>query len=324
MNLTFLTPWRLALLLGPVALLAAYVAVQRRRSRTAVRFTSVDLLASVLPKRAGWQRHIATGLLVGSVALFVVGFAGPARLTRVPKQRATVLLAIDVSGSMVSADVAPSRLVAMEQAASTFVDALPSGVQIGLVTFSSNASLAVPPTSDRAAVLASIASLNAGGATATGDAVDLALKAITDGPKAAGGATPPAAIVLMSDGTPTVGRGEQTPMATLEAAAAAAKATAVTVNTIAFGTATGTVNLQGHTIPVPSDPAAMAKVASSTGGQAFTADSAGKLKSVYAEIGRAVGYDVHRRNVGGWFLGTALLGILLAGAAALVWNQRLV
>jgi Ca-activated chloride channel family protein len=324
MNLSFLTPWRLVLLLGALALLAAYVVVQRRRLKTVVRFTSVDLLASVLPRRPGWQRHVSTAVLLGSLSVLVLGFARPARITRTPKEQATVILAVDVSGSMVSSDVAPSRLVATEEAASTFIRALPTGVQAGLVTFSDTASIVVPPTADRAAMLEAIGGLHAHGGTATGAAVSLALEAVSGTQGASGQPMAPAAIVLMSDGTPTIGQNEQAPMATLEAAASDAKAIGVRVNTIAFGTPNGTVTLQGRTITVPSDPGALAKVAATTGGQAFTAQTTGKLQSVYQEIGRTVGYDVHRRDISGWFLGTAILGLLLAGAAALVWNQRLV
>ncbi len=321
--MTFQDPWRLALLAGPAALLIAYLVVQRALHAVVVRFTSVDLLASVAPRRPGWQRHIPAAALLGALILMVVGFAQPARATRTPRQRATVMLDLDVSGSMVADDVSPSRLAAAQQAARNFVDALPSGVQLGLVSFSTHASVLVSPTPDRTTVRAAIDSLQARGGTATGDALDLSLSALKALPPAADGKAAPAAIVLMSDGTPTIGQGDQSPSQAVEAAAVAAKQAGVPISTIAFGTADGTVDVQGQSVAVPSDPAAMAKIASESGGRTFTARTASELKSVYRTIGRAVGYDVHRHEITVWFIGMALLVAMVAGITALIWNQRL-
>jgi Ca-activated chloride channel family protein len=320
--MTFLASWRLLLLVAPVALLVAYLGVQHSRRRVAIRFTSVDLLASVAPRRSGWQRHIASAALLGALVLLVVGFAQPARVLRTPKQRATVILTLDISGSMISNDVSPSRLAAAEQAARGFVNALPSGVQLGLVSFSSSASVLVPPTSDRSSVLAAINTLQAGGGTATADAIMLSLNTITTVPPGADGKVAPAAVVLMSDGTPTIGRGGLSPTQSLDDATATAKQAGVKVDTIAFGTQDGTVVVQGQTLSVPSDPAAMAQIASATGGETFTAKTADQLKSVYHQIGRVVGYDVHRHEITAWFTGIGFLMVALAGIAALLWTQR--
>jgi Ca-activated chloride channel family protein len=105
---------------------------------------------------------------------------------------------------------------------------------------------------------------------------------------------------------------------------AAAKAAGVKINTIAFGTANGTVTISGEVLPVPADPAAMAQIASATGGHTFTAQTADQLKSVYNEIGRVVGYNVQHRDITAWFIGIALALMMAAAAAALAWNQRLV
>ncbi|HMC52521.1 MAG TPA: VWA domain-containing protein [Acidimicrobiales bacterium] len=322
--MTFLSGSRLLLLAAPLALLAAYLAVQRARRKLVVRFTSVEMLASVAPRRSGWQRHVPAAALLAALALLVVGFAQPARAIRTPRQRATVVLTLDVSGSMVAGDVAPSRLAAAQQAARGFVGALPPGIQLGLVSFASTASVLVPPTSDRTTVVAAIDSLRAAGGTATGDAIYLSLDAINALPVAAGGKKAPAAIVLMSDGTPTVGRAGGSPAATVAAATAAAKQAGVRVNTIAFGTPDGELALGGRTVAVPSDPAAMAQIASDSGGRTFTAKTAGQLKSVYGEIGRVVGYDVHRREITAWFTGIALAFGVLAAVTALIWTQRIV
>jgi len=321
--MTFLASWRLLLLLVPVALLVAYLVAQRSRRKVAVRFTNVDLLASVAPRRSGWQRHLASAALLGALVLLVVGFAQPARVERTPKQRATVILSLDVSGSMVANDVSPTRLAAAEQAARGFVNALPSGVQLGLVSYSGSASVLVTPTADRAAVLAAIDSLQAGGGTATADAIVLSLNTAKSVPVGAGGKVAPAAIVLMSDGTPTIGRGGASPQQSVDDATAAAKQAGVKIDTIAFGTQGGTVTIEGVSIAVPSDPVAMAQIAKATGGQTFTAQSADELKSVYNQIGRVVGYDVHRHEITAWFTGIGLVVAAMAGVASLLWTQRI-
>jgi Ca-activated chloride channel homolog len=321
---TFLSAWRLLLLAAPVGLLVAYLVAQRARRKAALRFSSVELLASVAPRRPGWQRHVPAAVLLGALVLLVVGFAQPTRVERTPRQRATVILALDTSGSMAATDVAPSRLAATEQEARNFVNALPRGVQLGLVSFNQTARMLVLPTADRSTVLGAIDALKVGGGTATGDAIYLALNAITTLPPGADGTKAPAAIVLMSDGTPTVGRADQSPAETVAAAAASAKQAGVHISTIAFGTPDGMVQLQGQMIPVPSDPAAMAQIAAVSGGQSFTAQTAGQLKSVYRQIGRTVGYDVHHHEVTAWFTGLALAIAMLAAIAALVWSQRIV
>jgi Ca-activated chloride channel family protein len=321
---TFLSSWRLVFLAGPAALLIAYLVVQRVRRQAVVRFTSVDMLASVAPRRPGWQRHIPAGAFLAALVLLVIAFAQPAHAMRTPRQRATVILTLDISGSMVANDVAPSRLAAAQQAAKNFVNALPSGVQLGLVAFSTNATVLVAPTSDRTTVVAAINGLQAGGGTATGDAIQLSLSAIAALPPGADGKAAPAAIVLMSDGSPTIGNADESPAEAVASATAAAKQVGVHVNTIAFGTQDGVVTIQGETIPVPSDPAAMARIASQSGGKTFTARTAGELKSVYGAIGRVVGYDVHRHEITAWFTGLALAIAMMAAITALVWNQRLV
>jgi Ca-activated chloride channel family protein len=319
----FLSSWRLVLLIGPAVLLIAYLLAQRARQKAALRFTSVDLLASVAPRRPGWQRHIPAAALLAALVLLVIAFAQPTRTARTPRQRATVILDLDTSGSMAATDVAPSRLAAAEEQARQFVNALPPGVQLGLVSFNDSASMLVPPTSDRSTMLAAIGALRVGGGTATANSIYLSLNAISTIPPGADGKKAPAAIVLMSDGAPTIGYGDQSPADAVVTASAAAKQAGVQVNTIAFGTQTGTVNDQGQLIPVPADPATMAQIASQTGGKSFTAETAGQLKSVYNQIGRVVGYDVHRHEITAWFTGIALVLAMAAAVSALIWSQRI-
>lgn len=317
----FTSPIRLLLLAAPVGLAIAYVWLQRRRRAVTVRFTDVDLLASVAPRRPGWQRHVAPVLLLATLVLLVVGFARPARRVRTPRRQATVVLAVDVSGSMVASDVDPDRLTAAKEAAGAFLDSLPPGVRLGLVSFSTGARIEVAPTTDRASVRSALDGLEAGGGTATGEAIQLALQSAA----AIGGGTSkvPAAVVLMSDGKPTEAAGAAAAARAVDEAVAAAEDAGVKVSTIAFGTDAGVVTVQGETIAVPSDPAAMAAIASATGGQTFTAASAGQLRSVYDDIGRTVGYVTRRLEVTALFTGLGLLAAALAAVAALVWGHRI-
>lgn len=321
--MSFQAPWRLILIVAPVAILITYLIVQKRRQKYAMRFTSVDLLASVAPRRPGWQRHISAALMLIAVLALVVGFAKPERTVKVPKQRGTILLDIDTSGSMAANDVAPTRLAAAQAAAKQFVAKLPPGLKIGLLSFDSTARLLVSPTTDRVPVTAAIDSLQLGGGTATGDAIFQSLDAIKALPKEANNKPAAAAIVLMSDGTPTIGRNGQSPEETVSTATAAAKTAKVPINTIAFGTPNGTVTSQGEVVPVPADPQAMQDIAKNANGKSFTASTVGQLNSVYEQIRRSVGYDSVLRDITAWFTGLGLLLAILTAAAALFWMQRI-
>jgi Ca-activated chloride channel family protein len=256
--------------------------------------------------------------------VLTLAFAQPAMAMRVPKDRATIMLTLDTSASMTSTDVAPSRLAAAEAQATQFVNDLPSGIQVGLVTFDTSARLLVPPTTDRAQLSAAIQSLAVGSGTATGPGLRESLAAIAAVPKGTTGKPTPAAIVLMSDGSPTIGDGDLSPADAADAAAQEAKAQHVPVHTIAFGTSGGVVSVQGQDVPVPYDPQAMARIAQESGGRSFTAQSADELRSIYAQIGRDVAFTVQTRDLTAAFTGVALMTGLLAAAGALVWTQRLV
>jgi Ca-activated chloride channel family protein len=321
--MTFLDSWRLVFLLVPILLAAAYVVRQRQRQKYAMRFSSVELLASVAPKRPGWQRHLPAAGLLAAVVLLVVGVARPAQATKVARERGTVIVALDTSESMGATDVSPNRLDAAKASAKRFVDSLPQGLQVGLLSFDQSTSMVVSPTSDRASVLAGIAQLQLGPGTATGPAISLALQAISALPPAADGTPAPAVIVLMSDGTPTVGTGDLSPEEALTQATTAAKAASVPVNTIAFGTPDGTVTVQGEQHAVPADPQAMAKIAQDTGGQTFDAETADQLAQTYSKIAGTIGYDTQTHEITVWFTAFGLIAAGLAAVAALVWSQRL-
>jgi Ca-activated chloride channel family protein len=319
----FASPLRLFLIVVPVVLLGAYLLAQRSRRKYALRFTSVDLLASVAPRRPGWQRHISAALMLFAVLALVVGLAGPTRKVRVAKQRGTIMLAIDTSGSMSATDVAPNRLAAAEEAARRFVEKLPKGLKVGLLSFDTTARVVASPTLDHKVVLSAINGLAVHGGTATGEAIYQSLAAIAAQPRAAGGKPAAAAIVLMSDGTPTLGRDGQSPQQTVVEATAAAKQARVPVDSIAFGTPGGSIQVQGEVVAVPADPHAMQKIAAGSGGKSFSAVSGSELNSVYDQIRKSVGYDTVPRDMTDWFLGLGLVMLILTSGAALVWNQRL-
>jgi Ca-activated chloride channel homolog len=322
--MTFLSGWRLVLLLAPLALLVAYVLVQRRRHAQVLRFTSVDLLDSVAPKRSAWRRHVPAVATLLSLVVLTLAFAQPAMTIKTAKERATIILTLDTSASMSATDVSPSRLEAMEEQARTFVKNLPKGIQIGLVTFNSDASLVVPPSTDTAPVLDALDNLSVGGGTNAAGGITTALSAIAQAPSGSSDKPTPAVIVMMSDGSPTIAPGDADPVAAADEAAAKAKELSVPIDTIAFGTTSGVVTIQGEQIAVPFDPEAMARIASVSGGQTFTAETGSQLASIYDQIGRDVGFIDQTRELTAAFAGVALLLALLAAAGALAWTQRLV
>jgi Ca-activated chloride channel homolog len=313
----FLVEWRLFLLLGVGAMAGVWVAVALQRRTHVVRFTSVELLDVVAPRQPGWRRHVPAALFLSALALLVVGFAKPVRATRVGEERATVVLAVDTSLSMQADDVDPNRLEVAEEAARAFVADLPAELNVGLVTFNGSTTVAVAPSTDREALDAALADLELGEGTAIGDAIFTALDAVAAAPGGEDDQPAPARIVVMSDGETTVGRPNE------EAAAAAAEAE-VPVDTIAFGTPEGVIEdeLGGQT-PVPVAPEPLAEIADTTSGRSFEAGSLDQLSSVYDDIGRVVGYEETIEDLSGWFVGSGIVLLVLAGSFSLAWSQRL-
>lgn len=325
--MTFLSAWRLLLLVAPVVLLAAYVLVQRRRHTQVVRFTSLDLLDSVAPRRSGWQRHVPAALVLASLAALCVAFAQPVMAVPTAKDRTTIMLTLDTSASMAATDVSPDRLSAAEAEARAFVAKVPDGVQVGLVTFDTSARLLVPPTDDHNAVLDALGALTTGPGTATAAGIETSLAAIQDAAQAdtsGGSVKNRSTIVLMSDGTPTVADGGADPVAAAESAADDAHAAGVTVDTIAFGTPDGYVAVHGTDVPVPIDTTTMADIASQGGGRSFTAESGAQLGSIYDQIGKDVAWVLKTQEITWIFVGVALVLLMAAAGAALLWTQRIV
>jgi Ca-activated chloride channel homolog len=306
--LQFLAPSRLWLLLLIPALVGLYLLlVQRKRNRNKqVGRTMFDL---VIPRDRTWLRHLAVGLSILSLLTLTLAFAKPKDEVSVPRERATIVVTIDVSLSMEATDVKPTRLEAAKAAAKDFVTSLPPKFNVALVSFAGTATTVVPPTLDRGAVTAAIANLSPDRSTAIGEGIFTSLAALAQVPPDPDNpdAVVPARVVLLSDGKTQVGR-------TSDEAAEAAKEQRVPVYTIAYGTAEGYIEIGGRQEPVPVDKAELAKVAKISGGEAYTASSAGELKQVYKDIGSSVGKEKVDREVtaryAGFGLGLAILAAL--------------
>ena len=325
-----------ALLLVPVAL-AAYLVAQRRRSRYVVRFTNLDLLANVVSAKPGWRRHVPPALYLLALAALLISLARPQAVALVPKEQATIILVMDVSGSMNATDVEPTRLVSSQRAAASFVQQLPEKFRVGIVSFASTAQTLTRPTTDRAAVHGAIESLHAEGATAMGDGIERALEVkrppqppstgttVRPAPSPEGqqGAAEdaPLVVLLLSDGANTQGRAQ--PME----AAADAKQLGVPVFTIALGTDQGMVDVPDETgnlrrIPVPPDKLTLQRIAETTGARFFAAPSSRDLKGVYRELGSKIGFVKERQEVTVVFAATGLLFLVAGAAMSLVWFSR--
>ncbi len=296
-----------ALLLVPAALLA-YLLGQRRRTRYAVRFTNLDLLANVVSRSPGWRRHLPPALYLLALTGLLLSLARPQAVTLVPKEQATIMLVMDTSGSMNATDVAPSRLIAAEQAAMVFLREVPEKFRIGVVAFSGTAQILIRPTTDRLAVQDTLASLHAEGPTAMGDAIERALEA----------RRPP----LLSDGSNTQGRTQPLD------AARHARQLKVSVFTIALGTDMGMVDVpdeqtgQLRRIPVPPDKFTLRRIAEATGGRFYTAPSSRDLKGIYRDLGSKIGFVKQKQEITVVFAAASLL-LLVAGAGlSLIWFSR--
>lgn len=305
-------------------LLIAYVMLQRRRDKYALRFTNLDLLANLVEQRPGWRRHVPPALFLAALAAAIVGLARPEATVVTAREEATIVLTTDTSGSMGAFDVQPSRLAAAQSAALLLLEQLPEDTKVALVQFSTEARVLTPATRDRQLLRDSLSTLRADGRTALGDAiafsVDVGLNAISS--DEAGGEGPlPVSILLLSDGANTAGFNE--PLAAAEMAAASG----IPVFAVALGTPTGTVrvvDVQGNVqvLSVPPDRETLLRIAEVTGGEFFDAPTAEDLKKVYQEIGSRVGYETEVRDLSYLFAGQAGL-LMLAGAAfSAFWFNR--
>lgn len=332
--MTFASPECLwGLVLVPAAM-AAYAAGQRRRARYAVRFTNLDLLANLVPHTPGWRRHAPPAFYLAALAALLVGLARPQAAVFVPRERATVVLVMDVSGSMTATDVQPSRLAASKAAGQRFLDRLPARFRVALVSFSSVVQVVTPPTTDRMAVGRALDRLRADGGTAMGDAIERALEVAqatrevassshTPVPNAhtaqvsAAGGRAPVAILLLSDGASAAGQVQPLD------AAAHARQLGIPVYTIVLGTSTGSIEtLDGsgarRRLLVPPDEATLRQIAQVTGGEHFAAPTADALQAVYGQIGSRIGFEREWQEVTWVFAGLAA-ALLGAGSGLAIW-----
>ncbi len=313
----FLSPWWLLAVIPVLVLGGVYLWRQLHRRSFAVRFSNVDLLRAVQPGGIGRvRRHAPAVALLCALLLLALAMAKPSIDTKVPLERATVMLALDVSLSMQAGDVHPTRIVAAETAAKEFVSQLPDEFNVGLVSFAKAANVIVSPTKDHSSVVSAIDGLQLAEATATGEAVFVCLDAISTVPADGAQGAPPARIVLLSDGYRTFGR-------SIEEAATAASNANVPVSTIAFGTDNGTVEINGSIQRVPVDRPALEQLAESTRGFFYEAASAEALRKVYQDMGSSIGYKTKAKEIVLWFVGIGLIFALGAAGLSLLWTSRL-
>ena len=316
---SFLVPWRLWLLLGVAALAMTYLVAQRRRTQYAVRFTNLELLDKVAPSRPGWRRHIPAATFLLAITSLIVAFARPSQDTEVPKEQATIVLAIDTSLSMEANDVRPTRLEGAKEAAIGFIEDLPDQINVGLISFNGVATIRVTPSQNHDAAIAAIDSLELGPATAIGEAIFAGLDAI-DELADENGEAPPARLVVMSDGETTVGRAD-------EDAIVAAQQAAIPVSTIAFGTADGQIIIPEEPLPiaVPVNLDKLQRIALDTGGDFFSAQSTNELAAVYEDIGSQIAFETINDEISTTYtgLGLILLAITAPTQHALVLSAAL-
>ena len=322
--MSFASPYVLLALLALPVLIGLYVGEQQRRRRAAQAFVVQRMQPSVAPRRPRWRRHLPQLAFLLAGVILIAAAARPQRTIAVPVERASIMLATDVSGSMTATDVAPNRLVAAKQAARAFLAKVPKRVNVGVMGFNQTPTVLASPTTDRQAALEAIARMAPSGGTASGEAIATSITALRTSPRSSGdrnGQPPPAAIVLLSDGKSTSGRNAI-------AAAKAAGSAGIRVYTVALGTQNGQITVKRRngtttTVPVPPDPQALGQIAQASGGQTFTAQTTDKLSAVYKQLGSQLGHKTKKREITAEFAGGGLALLLLGGLLSLGWFGRL-
>ncbi len=337
------------LLLVP-ALVGWYVFGARRARRIAAeRFAERALFAQLATTLPGLRRNISMALYFVALAILLGAAGRPIMAIPLPVNKAVVMLVVDTSGSMLAPDLEPNRLEAAKAAARSFVDSFPRGPKIGLVSFSTYATLMIPPTPDHEAVKQAITTLKPQEATAIGDGILVALKALpgrvvdlNEARPGPFGAPPPgtppsftpqpqapsapvrpedltpAAMILLSDGGQNAGNADPIKMALL------AKQLKVKIYTVGLGASGGSVfNYQGQMVFVPFDPTLLQQIAAATDGKFFMASETTGLKQIYRELGRALGWETQKTEVSSMFVGAAGMLLLVGGVISLLWTGRL-
>jgi len=321
---SFGTPLALIGLLVVPLLIVLVVVAERRRSGQRARFGTPALVSATTPPARRIRRLLPLAVALVALSALIVGVARPRAKIPVPGKQATVILALDSSRSMAATDVKPSRLAAAVSSARTFLDEAPKSYSIGIVSFSTRASLVLAPTTDRQAARTTLDLITLGSGTAIGDAIDRSVAAAR--PTQPGQSTPassktPATIVFLSDGEQTTGNRQ--PLA----AAARAKQLHIPINTIALGTRDAVVDVpraNGVTekVTVVPDTKTLQQIAKLTGGRYAAAPTAERLKQVYKDLGSRVGRKKEEREVTAAFAGAGVVLMLVASGLSLAWSRR--
>jgi Ca-activated chloride channel homolog len=324
--MTFQHPILLIFLLLVPAAVVGWIWLERRREKRASAWSSPALLPNMLRGNPGRRRLVPAVFFLLGLALLLAGFARPEATLSVPREGATVVLAMDVSGSMDAKDVKPTRLAAADAAITKFLDELPSKYRVSLVTFSERPTVKVPPTYDRKLILQALPTKTELEGSAIGDgaatAVVVASKAV--GKSKPGAPHPPAAVLLVSDGAQNFGK------LTPADAAAQARKLDVPISTIALGTPDGMVfqKLPGTKYTeqhaVPATPAQLRTLAQGSGGRFFTATSASAVKQVYKDLGHRIAKEDKKREITQWWTLGAVAFIIVGAVLSGVWFRRLV
>jgi Ca-activated chloride channel family protein len=313
--MSFASPlWLGALALVPIAL-AASIGARRRARRYAVRFPAVSTLRLAAGIGSSWRRHLPAAFGLAAIAALALALARPHVSYSASVDQASVMLVTDHSGSMAANDVQPSRLAAAERAANTFINQLPSSVRVGAIAFSTSADAVQAPVANHAPARAIIDGQNAEGATATGDALELALQLL----RGADTKHPPSAIVLLSDGAANRGLDVNT-------VARESARDKIPIYTVALGTPDGTLpnpDPFGPPVAVPPDPQLMQQIAQVSGGRSFNAQSADELSSIYTRLGHQLGSVTRKHEVTAAFAIGGLVFLLLAAGTSTRWAGRL-
>ncbi|WP_369636636.1 VWA domain-containing protein [Nocardia sp. JMUB6875] len=309
-----------------------YILMQQRRRKHVLRFSNMELLEKVAPRQPRAWRHVPVAITLVGLIFLTFAAAGPTAAKKVPRNRATVILVIDVSLSMEATDVPPSRIQVAKKAAKEFADNLTPGINLGLVTFAGTASVQVSPTTNREAVKAAIDNMKLAERTATGEGILTALQSIDTLASVLGGAEkpPPAQVVLMSDGKQTVpdDKDVENPRHGFTAARLA-KEKGIPVSTISFGTTWGTVEIPdqdgkgSQRVRVPVDDDSLREIAKLSGGEFFTASTLEELKNVYAHLEEQIGYEKTIADASRAWVLAGLVVTALGLIAALLYRQRL-
>ena len=342
--MTFLWPEALWLLLAVPLMVAAYLAILAKKRKAAVRYASLTMVRDAMGAGSRLRRHVPPLLFLLALIIMIVAVARPAAVVRLPSQHETIILAMDVSGSMRAKDVEPDRLTAAQVAAKSFVNDQPRSTRIGIVAFAGTASLVQPPTQSREDLIAAIDRFQLQRATAIGSGILVALKAIfpdvdfdlrssnprgsmprsfpqKDGEKPAKAVAPgsykSAAIILLTDGQATTGPDP------LEAARMAAER-GVRVFTVGVGTPNGEILVgEGWSMRVRLDEETLKTIANVTQAEYFYAGTAVDLKKIYQALNARFVMEKKETEITAFFAATAALTLLIAGLLSLLWFNRI-